>query len=328
MEIIILIILSVFMIIFCARYIVINEKSLIGIICLKCIKLITSMTRNHNRLLLEQYKKLNKLNEWKIKEGNFKNYSIRKLDIDGLEASMLTPNNNTSGKIILQLHGGGYEIDLPNNSLYFAKKYFKYTKTFEILTINYRVAPENKYPAALEDTIKAYNWMLENGYTPQNIIFAGDSAGGGLALSSIMYFKDNNMPLPKAVITMSAWTNLANTGKSFKDNFLVDPMFGNINDSILNISTYAENSDKKDPYISPYFGNYSNFPDMLMQVGEKEMLLSDTIDVADMARQAGINVIQTTYKGMFHVFQKYNNLIPEAIDAWQEISWFIESMYK
>ncbi|MEG2310465.1 MAG: alpha/beta hydrolase [Clostridia bacterium] len=327
MELFLLIILSIVLFIFCSRYIVINEKSLTGILFCKMISFTTLLFKNHNRLLLEQYKKINKENVWKVKEKTYRNYSIKKIDILGLTSYLLTPKKDTNGKIILQLHGGGYEKDLLNHSLYLARTYFKFTKTFEILTINYRVAPKNPFPAALDDCILAYNWLLENGYKSENIVFAGDSAGGGLCLATIMKLRDDKYVLPRAVITMSAWTNLTNTQSSFKDNFNIDPVFGKMNDSLICISTYAKGQDKTNPYISPYFGSFAGFPDMLLQVGSLEMLLSDTVDIAIKAKKCGVKVTQTTYYGMFHVFERYVHLLPEAKEAWLEIKFFLEDIF-
>lgn len=283
----------------------------------------TYILRNHTLKLERKYKEFNKITKWDVRDGDFSWYSINNIDIDGLKAAILKPKTSFDKKIILQLHGGGYEISLPYNNLYFAKKYASLLKDREVLTINYRVAPEDKFPAALEDAVKAYKYLLENEYEPNNIIIAGDSAGGGLAIATVMYLRDNNIKLPKAVITMSAWTDLTCSLNSFKNNYKKDPVFGNSTQSIIHTSTYAEGMDKKNPYISPLFGSFKDFPNMLMQVGTHEMLLDDTIEVAKKAKKAGVNVKISVYKGMFHIFQKYNGFLPEADRAWNEIKEFI-----
>ena len=291
------------------------------------VRNLTSITtyvfRNHTLALEKKYKEFNKITNWKVIEGDFSWYSVRNLDIDGLKACILKPKKAINKKIILQLHGGGYEISLPYNSLYFAKKYAEISKDTEVLTINYRVAPEDKFPAALDDCVKAYNYLLDEGYKAENIIIAGDSAGGGLTLATVMYLRDNEIALPKAIITMSAWTDLTNSLDSFKKNYKRDPVFGNSNQSIIMTSTYAEGMDKTNPYISPVFGSFKNFPNMLMQVGTHEMLLDDTLEVAKKAKKEGVNVKLSIYIGMFHIFQKYNWFLPESDRAWREVKKFI-----
>ena len=326
--------ISIFLIIIFAIILIIlkiislNKRvSLRGYILGKVIGITTFIFRNHTQKLIEDYKKINKILKWDVKEKNCKKYSIKNINIEGVEASILMPNIEHKRGVVLQLHGGGYEVDLPHNNLYFAKKYYKVLKEFDILTVNYRVAPENKFPAALEDVVKSYNWLIDNGYKNDEIIIVGDSAGGGLAIALVMYLRDNNIPIPKALITMSAWTDLTNSGASFSRNYKIDPIFGNSKQSVVYTSTYALNMDKKNPYISPKFGSYKNFPPMLMQVGENEMLLSDSVDVAYIAKKQNVDVKLHIYSGMFHIFQKYYLLIPEAKIAWKDIKEFVNKLY-
>lgn len=310
------------------RYIRVKEVgSFPGYLVRVATGFVTYLFRNHTLKLEQQYKKLNKITEWKVKEGTYRWYTVKNYTIDGLEASMLTPKKWDNKKILLQLHGGGYEIDLPYNNLYFAKKYATLLKTIAIFTINYRVAPENKYPAALEDAVKAYKWLLEQGYEPQNIMIVGDSAGGGLAIATAMYLRDHQMPLPKALITMSAWTDLTNEEASFTENYKKDPVFGNSKQSVVYTSTYAEGRNKKDPYISPMYGDFTGLPDMLMQVGTHEMLLSDTTEVAKKAKEAGVLVELDIYEGMFHIFQKYKGFLPESDAAWRKVRSFLSQKF-
>lgn len=310
------------------KIISLNKKvSLRGFILSKIIGVTTYLLRNHTKKIIDDYKKINKILKWNVKEKNGRKYSIKNINIDGVEASMLLPNINLKKGVIFQLHGGGYEVDLSRNNLYFAKRYYKVLKEFDILTVNYRVAPENKFPAALEDVVKSYNWLIDNGYKNDEIIIVGDSAGGGLAIALVMYLRDNNIPIPKALITMSAWTDLTNSGASFSRNYKIDPIFGSSKQSVVYTSTYALNMDKKNPYISPKFGSYKNFPPMLMQVGENEMLLSDSVDVAYIAKKQNVDVKLHIYSGMFHIFQKYYLLIPEAKIAWKDIKEFVNKLY-
>ena len=225
--------------------------------------------------------------------------------------------------IILQLHGGGYYLDMNNSYRDMAVQYKDVSDGMDVLTIDYRVAPACPYPAALEDALEAYQWILEQGYEGKNIVVAGDSAGGGLGLALCLYLRDNSMPIPKCIITMSAWADLTCTGESYEKNFDIDPVFGGTKDSVVFQNEYYCNDNPENPYISPVFGEYDGFPPMLMQVGECEMLLSDTTTVAEKARAAGVDIAMHIYPGMFHIFQKGMNMYPESKMAWDEIGRFL-----
>lgn len=225
--------------------------------------------------------------------------------------------------IILQLHGGGYYLDMNNSYRDMAVQYRDVSDGLDVLTIDYRVAPACPYPAALEDALEAYQWLLEQGYEGSDIVVAGDSAGGGLGLALCLYLRDNDIPMPKCIITMSAWADLTCTGVSYEEKFDVDPVFGGTRDSVVFQNEYYRNDSPKNPYISPVFGEYDGFSPMLMQVGEMEMLLSDTIAVAEKAKAAGVEVSMHIYPGMFHIFQKGMSMYPESRMAWEEIRDFL-----
>lgn len=231
-----------------------------------------------------------------------------------------TPNEKG---IILQLHGGGYYLDMNNSYRDMAVQYMEVSGGMDVLTIDYRVAPACPYPAALEDALEAYQWILQQGYESSDIVVVGDSAGGGLGLALCLYLRDNDIPMSKCIITMSAWTDLTCTGESYEKNFDIDPVFGGTKDSVVFQNEYYRNDIPENPYISPAFGEFDGFPPMLMQVGECEMLLSDTITVAEKAKAAGVEVCMHIYPGMFHIFQKGMSMYPESKMAWDEIREFL-----
>ena len=197
-----------------------------------------------------------------------------------------------------------------------------------ILTPDYRVAPEHPFPAALEDALASYRWLLDQGYFGDDIILAGDSAGGGLAMALCMYLKEHHMPMPCGIVAMSPWTDLTASGESYDTNFEKDPLFGNTRDSMIYNNYYVGDADPMDPYVSPLFGDFRQFPPMLIQAGSIEMLLSDSVEVAAKARQQGIKVRLSIYEGMFHVFQMAYLNIPESKKAWAEVGKFIEILMK
>ena len=210
----------------------------------------------------------------------------------------------------------------------FAVRYSKISYGADVLSVDYRVAPEHPFPAALEDAAAGYRWLLEEkGYEPEKIVIAGDSAGGGLALSLVLYLKDQGLPLPGGIITMSPWADVTLSGESYESKYEIDPLFGNSRENMLYQCSYIGDADPKNPYLSPLFGDFSGFPPILMQVGEYEVLLSDTLRVSDKAKKAGVKVRTSVYAGMFHVFQMGLDLIPESREAWEEIGEFLRIIY-
>jgi acetyl esterase/lipase len=232
--------------------------------------------------------------------------------------------DSNTDHVILQLHGGGYMGAVRNAYYVFAGLYNEVSRGCPVLTPDYRVAPENPYPAALLDALDAYQWLLEQGYFGEQIILAGDSAGGGLAMALCMYLKDHHLPLPGGIVAMSPWTDLTASGESYETNYEKDVLFGNTRESMIYQNDYPGEHDKMDPYISPLFGDFREFPPMLIQVGGSEMLLSDATSVAAKARGQGIKVRLSVYEGMFHVFQMAYLNIPESKKAWAEVGKFID----
>lgn len=232
----------------------------------------------------------------------------------------------TCGNVILQLHGGAYVKGYNDTYRRSAIQYFNISHGSHIFSLDYRVAPEHPFPAALEDAVKAYEFLLRQGFDSKKIIVVGDSAGGGLTLALCMRLRDLNIPMPQALITMSAWTDLAGEGESYLRNQSLDPMLGQ-NTMPLIHNDYLGDADIKNPYISPAYGTFEGFPTMMMHVGSHEVLESDTLTVARKASDAGANVTVTIYRGMFHVFQLAFGLVPQAKKSWKEIENFIETQF-
>lgn len=263
--------------------------------------------------------------EWRVPSC----FTMTHIDMEGFSMKLLASKDNPNmARVILQLHGGGYMGAVRNAYYVFAGLYNEVSHGFAVLTPDYRVAPEHPYPAALEDAVASYEWLLERGWFGEQIIVAGDSAGGGLAMALTMYLRDHNMPMPGGIIAMSPWTDVTASGESYETNYENDPLFGNTRESLIYVNDYAGDHDPMDPYISPLFGDFRGFPPMLIQVGSREMLLSDSVDAAAKARQQGVKVRLSVYEGMFHVFQMAYLNIPESKKAWMEIGKFIDILLK
>ncbi|MCQ2494074.1 MAG: alpha/beta hydrolase [Lachnospiraceae bacterium] len=228
--------------------------------------------------------------------------------------------------IVLQLHGGGYINAFKKQYHNMAGFYAEAGRGLQVLSIDYRVAPENPYPAALEDAVKAYKWMLDAAYEPKHIVVAGDSAGGGLSMSLVAYLRDHGMPLPAGIVAMSPWTDVTASGASYDEHYDDDPVFGGTRDSLIYDNPYVGDNDPLNPYISPLFGSFEGFPPMLVQVGEREMLFSDSERVVKKAKEQGVEVKLTVYNEMFHVFQIAGHMMEESKAAWNEISHFLVAL--
>ena len=229
--------------------------------------------------------------------------------------------NGKHERAVLQLHGGGYISGMRNVYRTFAVQYSKLFNDCDVLVPDYRIAPKDPFPAALEDAIDAYRWLLMNGY---EIVVAGDSAGGGLALALGHYLKSQKETMPKAFVLMSPWTDLTLSGDSIEEKYEIDPLFGNTKESMLFNSTYIGEEDPANPLISPLFGDFTDYPPMLIQVGAHEMLLSDSERVAIKANEQGVKVQYTVYPGMFHDFQMGMGLMKESKEAWKEVKQFLK----
>ncbi len=277
---------------------------------------------------------LRKLSDFKIwlcpKGYTNKKFSLKHLNLELLQKQ---ENTNTQKKLILQCHGGGYLIKLinlyRNNAIKLAE-----ISNADVLTFDYRVAPEHCYPAALEDALLAWNYAIEKGYTPDNVIIVGDSAGGNLALALTLYLRDNNLAMPKALVLMSPWTDMSFSQEAFVRNNEDDPFFGRHSEAINPNSipkpltfAYAGNLDLQDEKVSPAFAQYHNFPPTLIQVGTCEILEDDSKIIYDKITQAKGVAYLTKYEKMFHVFQIAMPTLEKSKQAWQEVQDFLEKYF-
>lgn len=264
---------------------------------------------------------------WKIP----KNYELIKHNLNGLQIEQLVGENHNHKKAILHLHGGAYLKKYYDIYRMIALRYSKMSKGASVFSIDYRIAPEFTYPCALLDAQKAWDWILSLGYKEENIIIAGDSAGGNLALSLVMKLRDQKKVLPKALILMSPWGDFTASGDSYTYNIDKDPIFGSRKSSTQpkaidmepTIRAYAGKTNLNNKYLSPIYGEYNNFPPMLIQVGTNEILESDSITIFEKAKEAKVDIRLSRYYGMFHDFQIFLNLIPESRAAWKEVEEFI-----
>lgn len=245
---------------------------------------------------------------------------VEKKSINGIPAEWISAPNTADDRIFLYLHGGAYIMGSCNTHRAFAAKLSRSTGT-RVLLPEYRLAPENPFPAAMEDAITCYRWLLSSGYKPEQIVIGGDSAGGGLTMSTLLSLKEMRDALPALTVLLSPWTDLAGTGDSMETRASADPWLKPDAARVTPL-LYIRDMDPSDPIVSSIYADLEGLPAMMVQVGNDEILLSDSAQLADRARATGIEVNFKVWDGMWHVFQTFE--IPEANQAIEEIGAFVK----
>ncbi len=234
--------------------------------------------------------------------GSTRALTFREVEIEDIKGEWVSVNRAHMQKyVILHCHGGGYSTGSKLYARTLTSKLAAST-SMDVFCFDYRLAPEHPYPAATEDAMKVWNYLMLLGYGARDIIVTGDSAGGNLALSLILKLKEENRILPRGLILLSAWTDLTSSGKSFQTKAEVDPVLDKEYIDRM-VRAYAEGEDLKNPFISPLFGDFKGFPPTYIQVGENEILLSDSIRLQKAFMEANVPVKLDIYPGMWHVFQ-------------------------
>ena len=234
--------------------------------------------------------------------SNTKDITYREIDIDGIYGEWVSVNRAHMKKyVLLHCHGGGYSTGSSMYARTLTSKLAAST-SMDVLCFDYRLAPEHPYPAATEDAMKVWDYLMLLGYGARDIILTGDSAGGNLALSLALKLKDQGRLLPRGLVLMSPWTDMTSSGKSFVTKAEVDPVLDSAYIDKM-VAAYAAGQDLKDPYLSPLFGSFEGFPPTYIQVGENEILLSDAKRLHRAFVNANVSVKIDVYPGMWHVFQ-------------------------
>jgi epsilon-lactone hydrolase len=256
-----------------------------------------------------------------------KDVKIDHINIVGMGAEWISFPESESDKIVLYLHGGGYMEGSLTSHQDLAMRIGRAAK-MKVLVIDYRLAPEHPFPAAVEDAVKSYNWLIESQkINPNKIVIAGDSAGGGLTLVTLIKLRDEKIPMPAAGICLSPWTDLALTGDSLIKNAKVDPFLKSY-DLAFMAELYIGDNDPKNPYISPLYADLHDLPPILLHVGTAEIIKDDSVRFAEKAKKAGVNVTLEVFDDMIHVFQAFSEWAPEGQEAIEKIGKYIQAKLK
>jgi monoterpene epsilon-lactone hydrolase len=243
------------------------------------------------------------------------------LAAEWIRPSGTAPDHIEDDGVIFYTHGGGYVSGSCSDHRGHVAKFVKGSGVPALL-YEYRLAPEHPYPAAIEDTLTSYRWLLERGTSPSRIIIVGESAGGGLCLATLLALKDKGIPLPAAGVAISPWTDLKLNGESIRSRTKVsiDPL----GMSMVCSKYYAGENDPGDPWISPLYGDLHGLPPLLIYVGNDEMMRDDSTRFAEKAIHAGVDVTLRVGEGMVHCYPLFAPLFPEATQAMDEICSFIK----
>jgi phosphinothricin tripeptide acetyl hydrolase len=244
---------------------------------------------------------------------------------DDRPALWVDPPNVRREGAILYLHGGVYLLGSPQAYRSLASA-IAVEAGMRVLLLDYRLAPEHPFPAAVEDAQAVYHWLLAQGLAPQQVVIAGDSAGGGLAMALLLALRDGGKPLPAAAVCLSPWADLLAGGGSRVSQAKSDHVLTTA-DLHRSAALYLAGADAQAPLASPVYGDLTGFPPLLIQAGSDEVLLDDAIRLAEKAQAAGVDVSLEVWPGMFHVWQMVSVFVPEGRQAIAGIGRFIDRVY-
>jgi acetyl esterase/lipase len=224
-------------------------------------------------------------------------------------------------RVIYHLHGGGYALGSPSTERALVSLLCR-AAAARALVIDYRLAPENSFPAAVEDSTAAYRWLLSKGADPARTVIAGASAGGGLTVATLVALRDEGQPLPAAAVCLSPWVDMEALGESMVTKAKADPTV--TREGLLKMAkAYLGDADPRTPLAAPLYANLRGLPPLLIQVGGAEALLDDAVRLAERAKAAGVDVILEPWDDMIHVWQAFAYMLPEGQQAIDRIGEFI-----
>ena len=249
--------------------------------------------------------------------------SIESESAGGVPVEWADAPGGAADRFLVYFHGGGYAGGSPRTHRDMIARLARATGR-RILAVDYRLAPEHPFPAAVDDAVTAWQWLIRDfGANPKDTAVAGDSAGGGLTLALLVKLRDAGGPLPAAAVLMSPWADLAVTGPSARDKAEEDPFL--TPEGLRYFSgLYRHDADPEDPLVSPLFADMTGLPPILIQVGERECLLDDSARLAEKARAAGVDITLEVWESMVHVFQGFAAVLPEGQNAIKRIGTYLK----
>jgi acetyl esterase/lipase len=242
----------------------------------------------------------------------------------GVPAEWIAGPGAADDRVILYVHGGGYVMGSIATHREMIARLSKASGA-RGLALDYRLAPEHPFPAAVEDATVAYRWLLGQNIKPSNIVVAGDSAGGGLTVATLLSIRDAKLPLPAAGVCISPWVDMEGTGESMTTRAKADPVVQK--DGLLGMAQlYLGGKDPKSPLAAPLHADLKGLPPLLIQVGDAETLLDDSTRIADKAKKAGVKVDLEVWPEMPHVWHLFAPFLPEGQQAIEKIGKYVRQI--
>jgi len=242
------------------------------------------------------------------------------VDAGGVPAEWVTAPEAVEERVIYYLHGGGYVMGSIGTHREMSSRLSRAARA-RVLLLDYRLAPENPFPAAVEDSVAGYHWLLSTGVNPARVVVAGESAGGGLTVATLVALRNAGDPLPAAAISVSPWVDMEALGESMTTKAEADPISSR--EWILTLAkTYLGDVDPRTPLAAPLYADLGGLPPLLIQVGTSEVLLDDAARLAERARAAGVDVILEPWEDMIHMWHFFP-MLPEGQQAIDRIGEFV-----
>jgi phosphinothricin tripeptide acetyl hydrolase len=248
---------------------------------------------------------------------------VERVNAPAAPAEWLRPPSAAPGRVVLYLHGGGYVIGSPRSHRHLAAAIAGAAGASALL-LDYRLAPEHPFPAAVEDATSAYRWLLDQAIAPERIVIAGDSAGGGLTVATLLALREARVPLPAGGVCISPWVDLTCSGASYRTMAAADPIVRRAGVEEM-ARAYLGATPPRTPLASPLFADLRGLPPLLIHVGSDEVLLDDAVQLAERAKAAGVDATLEIYDRMIHVWHWFLPMLDEAQTAVEAIGRFVRS---
>ena len=248
---------------------------------------------------------------------------VERVSAPAAPAEWLRPPSAEPGRVVLYLHGGGYVIGSSRSHRHLAAAIAGAAGASALL-LDYRLAPEHPFPAAVEDATSAYRWLLDQAIAPERIVIAGDSAGGGLTVATLLALREARVPLPAGAVCISPWVDLTCSGASYRTMAAADPIVRRAGVEEM-ARAYLGATPPRTPLASPLFADLRGLPPLLIHVGSDEVLLDDAVQLAERAKAAGVDATLEIYDRMIHVWHWFLPMLDEAQTAVEAIGRFVRS---
>ena len=251
--------------------------------------------------------------------------SIQQVDAGGVPSELVSSEGASDDTATLYLHGGGYVIGSPRTHREFARR-LSASSQAQVLVIDYRLAPEDPFPAPVEDAVTAYRWLLDEGYAPERLSIAGDSAGGGLTAATLVSIRDQGLPLPACGVCLSPWVDMEGLGDSMTSRADRDPMVQK--EGLVSMAgVYLGGADPRSPLAAPMYADLEGLPPLLIQVGASETLFDDAVRLDEKALAAGVETTFEEWDDMIHVWHIFAPILEEGQQAIERMAEFMRSKW-